>query len=146
MFDFGAAQHVDEGRVAKVLAPSADDRSGLPFIATGAEQQGEARVENNLGEICCRVRHDCARSDSYGTICSVLFLYLLWGRSMKRFMVVPVMATSGWIRVFVGFLPFPVFAYTIRGHIRAELAGFPAMGALLSGGVVGVYETGVREL
>lgn len=67
---------------------------------------------------------------------------------MKRFPVVSIAGFSGIWRIGIirSFLPFPVRANTICGHVGAELALIPFMWMLLTGGRVRVYETGFCEL
>lgn len=98
------------------------------------------------------MRHDRARSFSYGIICLCI---CLWGRSMKRFMVVSLVVKMRISHLFPAtirrsfsptFQLVTVRAYTISGHVGAKLSLIPGVGALLTGGGVGVDETEVREL
>lgn len=144
------AKNGQEVGIADFLTEASEEGAGVAIAFSGAGEQLHSTVKNSFAEVSSRVRHDRARCDSIGIICSVLFL--LWGRfglrCMKRFITVPtrIALRWGWLGNLGGFLPFPVLPDTISGQVGAVLARFPAMRALFTGGGVGIYKTGIREL
>lgn len=148
LLNFGLSDEGQQVGIAAGLAPAANDGSGFPVgLAVSGEERNGA-VEDGFAESGRAQRHDRARSVSFGIIC---ICFCIWGRSMKRFIDVSLsgllgLPTARRAIIFGGFLGFPVRAYTIGGHVGAVLASIPAMGALLTGGRVGINETGFCEL